>query len=64
MGDWWIYPIVGVGIAFVTWIFGAGYEEDNDRARVPVSSHDAVDVDRLGERRGERQAFRVDRFHP
>lgn len=31
MGDWWIYPIVGIGIAFVTWIFGAEQEGDEDR---------------------------------
>jgi hypothetical protein len=46
MGDWWIYPIVGIGIAFVTWIFGAEQGGDEDRGRVPAYSHDAHRGDR------------------
>ena len=40
MGDWWIYPMVGVGIAFVAWIFGAGQEEGIERAREALASHE------------------------
>lgn len=55
MGDWWIYPMVGVGIAFIAWIFGAGQEEGIDRAREALASHEPADAARLG---------RADRFHP
>lgn len=64
MGDWGLYTIVGVGIAFVMWIFGSE-QKDNDRetARVPVYSHDPAGTHRVGERPGAHEAFGRDRFH-